>query len=77
MRPRYSDIRSIEDLDRAIESNRDAIRHKGKVLSRRYSRIKEYYSPSALAVEGIKRFVGFLPLSEFLLRRLGRAIRRK
>ncbi len=77
MRPRYSDIRSIEDLDRAIESNRDAIRHKGKVLSRRYSRIKEYYSPSALAVEGIKRFVGFLPLPEFLLRRLGRAIRRK
>ena len=77
MRLRYSEISSIEELDRAIESNRDAIRHKGRVLSRRYSRIKEYYSPSTLAVEGIKRFVGLLPLPEFIVRRIGRAIRRK
>ena len=77
MRLRYSEISSIEELDRAIESNRDAIRHKGRVLSRRYSRIKEYYSPSALAVEGIKRFIGVLPLPEFILRRLGKVLRRK
>ena len=77
MRIRYSDIHSIEELDRAIESNSDAIRHKGRVLSRRYSRIKDYYSPSALAVEGLKRFMGLLPLPEFILRRIGRAIRRK
>lgn len=77
MKPRYSDIRTVEELERAIARNGDAIRHKEKVLARRYRRLNDYYSPTALAAEGVRRIAGFLPIPEFALRFLGRIFRRK
>ncbi|MBO7544299.1 MAG: hypothetical protein J6T02_01815 [Bacteroidales bacterium] len=77
MKPRYSEIRTIEELDRAIARNHDAIRHKETVLSRRYERVRESLTPSALLTEGMRQIVGFLPLPEFAFRFLGRLFRRK
>lgn len=77
MKPRYSDISSIEELDKAIARNRDAIRHKEAVISRRYNRVKESLTPSALLTEGMRQIVGFLPIPEFVFRLLGRRIFRR
>ncbi|MBR6002198.1 MAG: hypothetical protein IK045_04980 [Bacteroidales bacterium] len=77
MKPRYSEIRTVEELDRAIARNHDAIRHKEAVISRRYQRVRESLTPSALLTEGMRQIIGFLPLPEFAFRFLGRLFRRK
>ena len=77
MKQKYSDIRSFEDLDRAIAYNRDAIRRKESVLSRKYYRVKQYYSPVSLAGEGVRYLARNFPLSETILGFLGRFRRRK
>ena len=77
MKPDYSEIRTVEELERAIARTSDAIRHKENVLNRRYRRLQHFYSPASLASEGMRRVVSFLPIPEFAFRFFARLFRRK
>ena len=42
---KYSDIRTLDDLDRAISLSRDALEVQKNRISRTYGEIKSFYTP--------------------------------
>lgn len=67
MSSKYSQIRSLDELDAAIARSGTALKKREKGLKKGFSRIQSFYTPSAFVAEGAKNLVGMLPLTELAL----------
>lgn len=55
MKSNYRDIKTLEELDEAIERNRLRIEKKGESIQQSLSSAEKFYTPQNLLTQGIRR----------------------
>ena len=64
---KYRDIKTLDELEEAIEHSGKVVALKEKQLKRRYDKARSFYTPSALVAEGGRRAFSKLRIPEILL----------
>ncbi|MBQ9892085.1 MAG: hypothetical protein IJM35_02890 [Bacteroidales bacterium] len=73
---KYSDIRSLDQLDRAISRNREALDLQKARLSRTYGEVRNFYTPRSFLSAGARRLGSAIPVGDLILLAIGRIRRR-
>lgn len=71
---KYSDIKSIRELDMAREKLAVEIDSKEKEISRNLANLKEAYSPAALTGTALRSASGIIPFDRIVLSLVRKAI---
>lgn len=73
---KYSDIRTMEELDAARRKLSSEVEAKGKEVLTRWEDTREAYSPAGLIATGLKHISGRIPFDRIILYGI-RALKRR
>ena len=75
----YKDIKTVDDLTKAIHRNHARIEAKGKTVQRSFSDVQGFYTPRNLALQGVRRTalnLDFYARALFLVRSLKKKLQK-
>jgi hypothetical protein len=73
---KYSEIKTLDELKEAIAENGRKLHRKEELVTARFDRVRNFYTPSAFLSEGARRVTRSFPMEEILLTVIG-AIRHR
>ena len=75
----YRDIKTLDDLSKAIHANHERIESQGKAVHNSLTTVQGFYTPQNMALQGVRRAalnVNFYARALFLVRALKKRLQK-